>query len=113
MVGGGRVQLGAYSGKAAPAGGPPGPEVPLRKGRGPRLWLWAVTSRPEPAARSPELGANVEKSSLLSDLTSFVLSTQVSAVPTVLAMKNGDVVDKFVGIKDEDQLEAFLKKLIG
>lgn len=38
---------------------------------------------------------------------------QVSAVPTVLAMKNGDVVDKFVGIKDEDQLEAFLKKLIG
>ncbi|XP_019370842.1 PREDICTED: thioredoxin, mitochondrial isoform X1 [Gavialis gangeticus] len=36
----------------------------------------------------------------------------VSAVPTVLAMKNGDVVDKFVGIKDEDQLEAFLKKLI-
>ena len=45
--------------------------------------------------------------------SSFVLSTQVSAVPTVLAMKNGDVVDKFVGIKDEDQLEAFLKKLIG
>lgn len=38
---------------------------------------------------------------------------QVSAVPTVLAIKNGDVVDKFVGIKDEDQLEAFLKKLIG
>lgn len=73
----------------------------------------AVTSRPEPAACSPELGATVEKSSLLSDLTSFVLSTQVSAVPTVLAMKNGDVVDKFVGIKDEDQLEAFLKKLIG
>lgn len=32
-------------------------------------------------------------------------------MPTVLAIKNGDVVDKFVGIKDEDQLEAFLKKL--
>lgn len=42
-----------------------------------------------------------------------VLSSQVSAVPTVLAIKNGDVVDKFVGIKDEDQLEVFLKKLIG
>lgn len=41
------------------------------------------------------------------------LLPQVSAVPTVLAMKNGDIVDKFVGIKDEDQLEAFLKKLIG
>lgn len=44
---------------------------------------------------------------------SLFLLPQVSAVPTVLAMKNGDVVDKFVGIKDEDQLEAFLKKLIG
>ncbi|ERE74085.1 thioredoxin [Cricetulus griseus] len=38
---------------------------------------------------------------------------EVSAVPTVLAIKNGDVVDKFVGIKEEDQLETFLKKLIG
>ncbi|NXU45119.1 THIOM protein, partial [Drymodes brunneopygia] len=44
---------------------------------------------------------------------SLFLLPQVSAVPTVLAMKNGDVVDKFVGVKDEDQLEAFLKKLIG
>ncbi|MEJ1270239.1 hypothetical protein NN561_001063 [Cricetulus griseus] len=38
---------------------------------------------------------------------------EVSAVPTVLAIKNGDVADKFVGIKEEDQLETFLKKLIG
>lgn len=49
---------------------------------------------------------------LCSPVLLFLLP-QVSAVPTVLAMKNGDVVDKFVGIKDEDQLEAFLKKLIG
>ncbi|KAK6471472.1 thioredoxin, partial [Huso huso] len=42
-----------------------------------------------------------------------VLCSQVSAVPTVLAIKNGDVVDKFVGIKDEDQLDAFISKLIG
>lgn len=105
------MQLGAHSGKAAPAGGPPGPEAPLHKGRGLPVALGSHL-RPEPAARSPELGGDVEKSSLLSDVAS-VLSTQVSAVPTVLAMKNGDVVDKFVGIKDEDQLEAFLKKLIG
>uniref|UniRef100_A0A8D0CEF6 Thioredoxin, mitochondrial n=1 Tax=Salvator merianae TaxID=96440 RepID=A0A8D0CEF6_SALMN len=45
--------------------------------------------------------------------TDLALEYEVSAVPTVLAMKNGDVVDKFVGIKDEDQLEAFLKKLLG
>uniref|UniRef100_A0A2K6CUS9 Thioredoxin 2 n=1 Tax=Macaca nemestrina TaxID=9545 RepID=A0A2K6CUS9_MACNE len=59
------------------------------------------------------LGVAVEKRSLPIHLDPLVLPTQVSAVPTVLAMKNGDVVDKFVGIKDEDQLEAFLKKLIG
>lgn len=56
---------------------------------------------------------SAEKYSPPSDLDTLVTSIQVSAVPTVLAMKNGDVVDKFVGIKDEDQLEAFLKKLIG
>ncbi|XP_055250264.1 thioredoxin, mitochondrial [Moschus berezovskii] len=49
----------------------------------------------------------------IDDHTDLALEYEVSAVPTVLAMKNGDVVDKFVGIKDEDQLEAFLKKLIG
>lgn len=51
--------------------------------------------------------------SLCSPVSPCFTCPQVSAVPTVLAMKNGDVVDKFVGIKDEDQLEAFLKKLIG
>ncbi|XP_048358102.1 thioredoxin, mitochondrial [Sphaerodactylus townsendi] len=49
----------------------------------------------------------------IDDHTDLALEYEVSAVPTVLALKNGSVVDKFVGIKDEDQLEAFLKKLIG
>ncbi|XP_052027899.1 thioredoxin, mitochondrial-like [Apodemus sylvaticus] len=49
----------------------------------------------------------------IDDHTDLAIEYKVSAVPTVLAIKNGDVVDKFVGIKDEDQLEAFLKKLIG
>ncbi|OCT83016.1 thioredoxin, mitochondrial [Xenopus laevis] len=49
----------------------------------------------------------------IDDHTDLALEFEVSAVPTVLAIKNGDVVDKFVGLKDEDQLEAFLKKLIG
>nr|XP_025973744.1 thioredoxin, mitochondrial isoform X1 [Dromaius novaehollandiae]XP_025973746.1 thioredoxin, mitochondrial isoform X1 [Dromaius novaehollandiae] len=49
----------------------------------------------------------------IDDHTDLAIEYEVSAVPTVLAMKNGDVVDKFVGIKDEDQLEAFLRKLIG
>ncbi|KAM4721987.1 thioredoxin, mitochondrial [Rhinophrynus dorsalis] len=49
----------------------------------------------------------------IDDQTDIAIAYEVSAVPTVLAMKNGDVVDKFVGLKDEDQLESFLKKLIG
>ncbi|XP_006899652.1 PREDICTED: thioredoxin, mitochondrial-like [Elephantulus edwardii] len=43
----------------------------------------------------------------------LAIQYEVSALPTVLAIKNGDVVDKFVGFKYSDQLEAFLKKLIG
>ncbi|XP_023983198.1 thioredoxin, mitochondrial isoform X2 [Physeter macrocephalus] len=49
----------------------------------------------------------------IDDHTDLAIEYEVSAVPTVPDIKNGDVVDKFVGIKDEDQLEAFLKKLIG
>ncbi|XP_075688385.1 thioredoxin, mitochondrial isoform X2 [Rhinoderma darwinii] len=49
----------------------------------------------------------------IDDHTDLALEYEVCAVPTVLAMKNGAVIDQFVGIKEEDQLEAFLKKLIG
>lgn len=38
---------------------------------------------------------------------------QVSAVPTVIAMRGGDVVDQFVGIKDDDELDSFVSKIIG
>ncbi|XP_056384040.1 thioredoxin, mitochondrial isoform X2 [Hyla sarda] len=49
----------------------------------------------------------------IDDHTDLALEYEVSAVPTVLAMKNGAVVDQFVGVKEEDQLQAFLEKLIG
>ncbi|XP_077134130.1 thioredoxin, mitochondrial isoform X3 [Ranitomeya variabilis] len=49
----------------------------------------------------------------IDDHTDLALEYKVSAVPTVLAMKNGIIIDQFVGIKEEDQLEAFLKKLVG
>ncbi|XP_029446272.1 thioredoxin, mitochondrial [Rhinatrema bivittatum] len=48
----------------------------------------------------------------IDDHTDLAIAYEVSAVPTVIAMKNGEVVDKFVGVKDEDQVEAFLKKII-
>lgn len=37
---------------------------------------------------------------------------QVSAVPSVLAMKNGKVVDKFVGLQEENRIESFINGLI-
>ncbi|XP_036596066.1 thioredoxin, mitochondrial-like [Trichosurus vulpecula] len=44
--------------------------------------------------------------------TDLAVDFEVLAVPTVLAIKNGDVVDKLLGLKNEEQIEAFLKKLI-
>ena len=35
----------------------------------------------------------------------------VNAVPTVIGLKNGEVVDKFVGLVDEDKLSSFIAKL--
>ena len=50
----------------------------------------------------------------LTRLTSCnLVSLQVSAVPTVIAMRGGDVVDHFVGIKDDDELDSFVSKVIG
>ncbi|MBN3312094.1 THIOM protein, partial [Atractosteus spatula] len=49
----------------------------------------------------------------IDDHTDLAIEYGVSAVPTVIAMKGGDVIDKFVGIKDEDQLDTFVRKLIG
>ena len=35
----------------------------------------------------------------------------VTALPTVIAVKNGKVVDQFVGVKDDDVIQAFVDKL--
>ncbi|XP_072530643.1 thioredoxin, mitochondrial [Salminus brasiliensis] len=45
--------------------------------------------------------------------TDLAIEYGVSAVPTVIAMRGGDVIDHFTGIRDEDQLDSFVKKLIG
>ncbi|KPP72847.1 thioredoxin, mitochondrial-like [Scleropages formosus] len=49
------------------------------------------------------------------DFTERVVNSDlpVSAVPTVVAMRGGKVLDQFVGIKDEDQLDSFVDKLVG
>ncbi|ESN91569.1 hypothetical protein HELRODRAFT_70377 [Helobdella robusta] len=44
--------------------------------------------------------------------TDIADSYRVSAVPTVIAMKNGKELDKFVGFKDDSTLETFVEKLL-
>ena len=48
----------------------------------------------------------------IDELGDIAMDHDVSAVPTVVAVKEGKVVDKFVGLKDEDQLGAFVNKLL-
>jgi len=41
----------------------------------------------------------------------IAMSYSVGAVPAVMAIKDGKVVDKFIGLKDEDELDTFVAKL--
>ncbi|KAB7494092.1 Thioredoxin, mitochondrial [Armadillidium nasatum] len=43
----------------------------------------------------------------------LALEYGVSAVPSVLAIKDGKVVDKFVGLQEEARITTFVNKLIG
>ena len=47
----------------------------------------------------------------IDDLADIALEHGVNAVPTVLGIKDGQIVDKFVGLIDEDKLSAFINKL--
>ena len=41
----------------------------------------------------------------------LAMDHEVQAVPTVVAFKEGKMVDKFIGLLDEDKLDAFVTKL--
>ena len=41
----------------------------------------------------------------------LAMDHEVHAVPTVVAFKEGKMVDKFIGLLDEDRLDAFVTKL--
>lgn len=49
----------------------------------------------------------------IDDVSDIALDYGVSAVPSVLAVKDGKVVDKFVGLQEESRIEAFVNRLIG
>lgn len=48
----------------------------------------------------------------IDDNGELAMAFKVQAVPTVMAMKDGKVVDGFMGLKDEDQLKTFVAKVI-
>ena len=41
----------------------------------------------------------------------LAMDYEVQAVPTVVAFKEGKMIDKFIGLLDEDRLNAFVTKL--
>lgn len=49
----------------------------------------------------------------IDDLADLALEHGVQAVPTVLGVREGQVVDKFVGLVDEDKLAAFIDNVKG
>lgn len=38
---------------------------------------------------------------------------QISSLPSVFVFKSGQVVDKFIGLQDEDRIRVFIDKAIG
>jgi len=46
----------------------------------------------------------------IDEMSDLAVRHGVEAVPTVIAMKNGKVIDKFVGLKDDADLESFVEK---
>jgi len=47
----------------------------------------------------------------IDDLSDLALDHDVQAVPTVIAVKDGQIIDRFVGLLEEDKLDAFVKQL--
>ncbi len=48
----------------------------------------------------------------IDDNPEIAMEYGVGAVPSVLGFRNGEIKDKFVGLKDEDQVDAFVKNLM-
>ena len=48
----------------------------------------------------------------IDQLTDLALDFKVNSVPTVVAIKNGKEVGKFVGLMDDDRLKKFVKDAI-
>jgi len=47
----------------------------------------------------------------IDDCSDLALDYGVTSVPTVIAFKDGQAVDKFVGLAEDEELKSFLNKL--
>merc|ERR1719411_2203054 len=47
----------------------------------------------------------------IDDLAEIAMEHNVNAVPTVIGVKGGKVIDRFVGLLEEDKLSAFIDNL--
>ena len=47
----------------------------------------------------------------IDDLSELAMEHRVHALPTILAIKNGEIVDKLIGLQDKDVLASFVSKL--
>ena len=48
----------------------------------------------------------------IDELSDLALDHDVQAVPTVVSVKEGKIIDRFVGLVDEDKLDGFVQKLL-
>lgn len=48
----------------------------------------------------------------IDELGELAMEYGVQSVPTVVAMKDGQVKDKFIGVIEDDQLKSFISKLL-
>lgn len=46
------------------------------------------------------------------DNAEIAMDYKVQSVPTVLGIRNGKVLDQFIGLQDDDQIKTFVEKLV-
>lgn len=66
---------------------------------------------PRLEAVAEEAGLDLYKVDIDTD-SELAMEYSVTAVPAVLGMANGKVIDKFIGAQDNDQITKFIQKLM-
>jgi len=66
--------------------------------------------RLETAVAATKDGVDLAKVDI-DDLSEIAMEYGVEAVPTVMSFKDGNVVDKFVGVQDDDNISKFVKAI--